>query len=45
MFVETRKRNPSLYTDKKVPFIEVKNIKKEYQLPNRLLVKEKIISS
>ena len=38
-------RNPSLYTDKEVPFIEVKNIKKEYQLPTDFLVKEKIISS
>ena len=39
------KGNPSLYTDKKVPFIEVKNIKKEYQLPNRLFSKRKKLSA
>ena len=39
------KGNPSLYTDKEVPFIEVKNIKKEYQLPNRLFSKRKKLSA
>ena len=39
------KGNPSLYTDKKVPFIEVKNINKEYQLPNRLFSKRKKLSA
>ena len=39
------KGNPSLYRDKKVPFIEVKNIKKEYQLPNRLFSKRKKLSA
>jgi len=39
------KGNPSLYTDKKVPFIEVKNIKKEYQLPNRPFSKRKKLSA
>ena len=39
------KGNPSLYTDKKIPFIEVKNIKKEYQLPNRLFSKRKKLSA
>ena len=39
------KGNTSLYTDKKVPFIEVKNIKKEYQLPNRLFSKRKKLSA
>ena len=39
------KGNPSLYIDKKVPFIEVKNIKKEYQLPNRLFSKRKKLSA
>ena len=39
------KGNPSLYTDKEVPFIEVKNINKEYQLPNRLFSKRKKLSA
>ena len=39
------KGNPSLYTDKEVPFIEVKNIKKEYQLPNRPFSKRKKLSA
>ena len=39
------KGNPSLYTDKKVPFIEVKNINKEYQLPNRLFSQRKKLSA
>ena len=39
------KGNPSLYTDKEVPFIEVKNIKKEYQLPNRFFSKRKKLSA
>jgi len=39
------KGNPSLYTDKKVPFIEVKNINKEYQLPNRFFSKRKKLSA
>ena len=39
------KGNPSLYTDKKVSFIEVKNIKKEYQLPNRPFSKRKKLSA
>ena len=39
------KGNPSLHTDKKVSFIEVKNIKKEYQLPNRPFSKRKKLSA
>ncbi len=39
------KGNHSLYTDKEVPFIEVKNINKEYQLPNRLFSKRKKLSA
>ena len=39
------KGNHSLYTDKKVPFIEVKNIKREYQLPNRPFSKRKKLSA
>ncbi len=39
------KGNPFLYTDKKDPFIDVINIKKEYQLPNKLFSKRKKLSA